>query len=216
MLAALYVGLVQGRSWTSGWLPPLVAMAGVVFIAAPRWGLSAFVAGGIAGLWKIQDLPNLILTTGNEYSYITRLAAWRIILFDIVRLNPILGLGPANYYWYTALFPIMGWYVVFNSHNQYMDLLAQTGVLGLFFYLWFFWEMLRLAWRMRNTLGDGFARAYVYGVFGGVMGTLAAGMLGDWVLPFVYNIGLAGFRASAFAWLFMGGLVALNGFSVER
>jgi hypothetical protein len=29
-------------------------------------------------------------------------------------------------------------------------------------------------------------------------------------LPFVYNIGIAGFRASMLAWLFLGGLVALE------
>jgi len=32
----------------------------------------------------------------------------------------------------------------------------------------------------------------------------------DWVLPFVYNIGLAGFRASVLGWLFLSGLVSLE------
>jgi hypothetical protein len=35
-------------------------------------------------------------------------------------------------------------------------------------------------------------------------------MLGDWVLPFVYNIGLQGFRTGLLAWLFLGGLVVLE------
>jgi len=35
-------------------------------------------------------------------------------------------------------------------------------------------------------------------------------MLADWFLPFVYNIGFAGFRTSALAWMFLGGLVALG------
>jgi hypothetical protein len=34
--------------------------------------------------------------------------------------------------------------------------------------------------------------------------------MGDWVIPFVYNIGMAGFRASVLAWLFMGGLVVIE------
>jgi len=34
-------------------------------------------------------------------------------------------------------------------------------------------------------------------------------MLGDWILPFLYNIGLMGFRASILFWLFTGGLIAL-------
>ena len=56
----------------------------------------------------------------------------------------------------------------------------------------------------------GFAQAYVYGALGGLVGTLAAGMLADRVLPFVYNIGLTGFRASMLAWLFLGGLVSIE------
>ncbi len=47
-------------------------------------------------------------------------------------------------------------------------------------------------------------------LFAGLAGTLAAGMLADWVLPFVYNIGLTGFRASALGWLFLGGLVTME------
>jgi len=48
----------------------------------------------------------------------------------------LLGVGPANYYHYTLINPIIGWYVKFNSHNNYLDLLAQTGILGLACFLW--------------------------------------------------------------------------------
>jgi len=41
------------------------------------------------------------------------------------------------------------------------------------------------------------------------LGAVAAGMLDDWVLPFVYNVTLDGFRASALGSIFLGGLVAL-------
>jgi hypothetical protein len=39
---------------------------------------------------------------------------------------------------------------------------------------------------------------------------LVAGMLGDWVIPFVYNVGLSGFRASVLGWIFLGGLVVIH------
>ena len=35
--------------------------------------------------------------------------------------------------------------------------------------------------------------------------------MADWILPFVYNIGFPGFQASVLVWLFLGGLVALEG-----
>jgi hypothetical protein len=104
----------------------------------------------------------------------------------------------------------MGYYVNFSSHNQYVDLIAQTGLLGLGCFLWFAWEVGRLGWGLRKRAPDGFARAYAVGAIGGLVGTLAAGMLADWLLPFVYNIGLAGFRASVLAWMLLGGLCALE------
>jgi hypothetical protein len=47
-------------------------------------------------------------------------------------------------------------------------------------------------------------------MIGGIVGILVAAVLGDWFIPFIYNVGLRGFRSSALAWLFLGGLVALE------
>jgi hypothetical protein len=38
---------------------------------------------------------------------------------------------------------------------------------------------------------------------------IVAGMLGDWVLPFFYNVGMRGFPSSMLGWFFLGGLVSL-------
>jgi hypothetical protein len=76
--------------------------------------------------------------------------------------------------------------------------------------LWFLLEMARLGWRLKKRAPAGFAQAYVYGALGGLAATAFAGLLGDWVLPFFYNVGLAGFRTSVLAWLFLGGLITLE------
>jgi O-antigen ligase len=139
----------------------------------------------------------------------TRLEAWRI-LGEIIAVNPVLGLGFANYHWYTPLFPILGYGVKFNSHNNYVDIVAQTGFLGLAAFFWFAVSLGLVAWRLRRRAAPGFQRAYAYGAIGGLAGSLAACMLGDWLLPFVYNIGLGGFRSSVIGWLFLGGILALD------
>jgi hypothetical protein len=208
-LAMLALGFSQHRDWASAWLPPLIAAGVAVWLRSWRLGLAltVLVVGG-----RIALEPELIadLIAADEYSINTRWAAWEIVLGQIARVSPVLGLGPSNYYYYTPLFSILGWNVQFNSHNQYVDLVAQIGFLGLLCYLWFALALGRLGWRLRTQVTDGFATAYVYGVLAGLAGTLATGMLADWVIPFVYNIGLKGFRSSAMAWIFMGGLVAIE------
>ncbi len=204
-----YVALSgEERSWASGWLPALVAFALLVWLRWPRAGSALGLIALASGLVFFPTIERLLLAD-NLYSLTTRQVAFDIVL-QVIKVNPLLGVGPANYYWYTPLYPILGWYVKFNSHNQYVDLVAQTGLLGLGFFLWFVVETGRLGWRLRNRFEDGFARAYVNSCLAGLVGTLVAGMLGDWFLPFVYNIGIAGFRASVLGWLFLGGLVALE------
>jgi O-antigen ligase len=131
-------------------------------------------------------------------------------LGEIIKVNPVLGLGPANYYWYTPLYAIRGYKVEFNSHNQYIDLLAQIGIVGTAFVLWFFVEAGILGWKLLKVVPEGFPKAYVYGAMGGLIATVISGTLGDWFLPFVYNVGILGMRSSILGWVFLGALVALE------
>jgi hypothetical protein len=212
--ATFSVGWFLGRDWISGWAPGLVAVMVIVYLRSWRLGLALTLAG--VAIKFIFD-PNLAgdLVAADQYSIDTRWAAYEIVL-QLVRANPILGLGMANYYHYTPLIPIMGWNVQFNSHSQYIDLIAQTGLVGFICFFWFVFEIGRLGWRLRTQVRGGFATAYVYGVLGGLVGTLAAGGLGDWVLPFVYNIGLPGLRASLLGWLFLGGLLVVEKLAKEQ
>ncbi len=218
ILFALVVGLfytsfIKNRGWTSGWLPALIAVF-VIYVISNQKKIPIIIMGivVIAGL-NLQTIYNLVMAGDNPYSLTTRLEAWKI-LGQIIMVNPIFGLGPANYYWYTPLFQIAGYYVPFNSHNNYVDIIAQTGLLGLACFLWFAWEVGNLGFKLRTMASEGFARAYVYGCLGGLAGTLVAAMLGDWVIPFVYNVGYDGFRSSMLAWVFLGGLVTLEQISI--
>jgi O-antigen ligase len=200
----LYSGFFLYFRWKSGWLPPFVAVATIAYLRSWRAGL---VLALLALVPVMQLLPDFLAS--DDYSVSTRLDAW-IIMAEIIKVNPILGVGFGNYYWYTPLFRIRGWTVTFNSHNNYVDIVAQTGLVGLACFFWFFAEAGRLGWQLRDRVPDGFAKGYVYGALGGLAATLVAAMLGDWVLPFVYNIGLSGFRTGVLAWLFLGGLLALE------
>jgi O-antigen ligase len=210
VVAQLYVRLSGGnQEWVSGWLPPLVAAMVIVWLYNWRLGLSVTLAAGAGLLVYYTVLHEAVWTDSQQYSAFSRAATWPIML-EIVKVNPILGVGPANYYYYTPLYSIWGWYVKFNSHNNYWDILAQTGLLGLSLFGWLVFELGRLGWRLRWMVQDSFSRGYAAAALGGLAAMLFSGMMGDWFLPFLYNIGFPGFRASIFAWLFLGGLLALN------
>ena len=204
VLVTIYILLFQKFDDKSGWLSSFVCIA--VIIGARSWR-AVLALGPVAVLSALYLWKGLVAT--DEYSISTRFDAWSIMA-QIIKINPVLGLGFANYYWYTPLFPIRGYAVSFNSHNNYVDIVAQTGFVGLVCLLLFFWHVGWLGWRLREQVPGGFARAYVYGVLGGLAGMVVAGMFGDWVLPFFYNIGLNGFRSSMLGWLFLGGLVGLE------
>jgi hypothetical protein len=140
-------------------------------------------------------------------------------VLDVTMRNPITGLGPAAYRAYARLDPLYYRGAVWfepnvSSHNNYVDLLSQTGLLGLGLFLWFVVELARLGLRLRTHFSErpaaGFATGYVNGVLATGAGALTVMLLADWILPFVYNIGFPGFQASILVWLFLGGLVALE------
>ncbi|MCC6499791.1 MAG: hypothetical protein IT313_05930 [Anaerolineales bacterium] len=204
VLVTMYVAMIQARDWKSGWVPPLVSALALLALRYRKLILIGIPLAMIYGGIVVQDL---IAT--DTYSWGTRVDAWLVVL-EISKVSPLIGLGFANYYWYAPLFNLRGYYIQFNSHSQYVDLIAQTGIIGLFCFLWILFEVTRLAWSLKDKVTEGFSRAYAYGIIGGMAGVILAAFLVDWVLPFAYNIGLDGFRASILPWVFFGGLVSIQ------
>ena len=203
--ATMYVAFVVQNDWKSGWVPAAIGMG--IVVALSSWRVTVMML--LAALLPAGAIAQRLIMS-DAYSFSTRVEAWEI-LAQIVKVNPILGLGPANYYWYTPLFPIRGYFVSFNSHNQYVDLIAQFGFVGLLAFAWFAWEIGRVVWRMlRANLADDFARAYVISAAGGLVALLVAGFFGDWLFPFFYNVTMNGFRSAVLPWIFLGGLVAIE------
>jgi hypothetical protein len=145
-LVTFFVGIFQAYDWKSGWVPPLAVVAVILGLKYPRLFILAIpFALIVAGSLFVDVIAS------DEYSWGTRIDAW-IIVLEISKASPLLGLGFSNYYFYTPLFPIRGWYVSFNSHSQYVDLIAQVGFLGLFCFFWIFYAVGRICLEMINKL----------------------------------------------------------------
>lgn len=214
-LVLLIIGLfvtnwVYGRrEWVSGWLPPLIALYVIIWLRSWKLGLIITFTGGLILVLAYPVIYSEVMTDTQQYSAYSRFATLSI-MFELFKTSPLFGLGPANYRFYTPLFYLLGWRVQFNSHNNYVDILVQTGLLGMIFFLWLIIELAILTWRLRRRTDNGFVQGYLAATLGGLVGLLFSGFLGDWFLPYLYNIGIPGFRASLFAWLFLGGVVAIE------
>ena len=204
VIVIFYVDISQNYDWKSGWVPAVVAAAALVGLRFKKLAVFAIPFVFAVGVYLASDL-----IAGEAWSWGTRLDAW-IVVLNISSVSPLVGVGFANYYWYARVFSIRGYSISFNSHSQFIDLIAQTGILGLLCFFWILFEVSRLAWDLSQRLNDGFARGYAYGVLVGVLGSLMAAFLVDWVLPFAYNIGLDGVRASILPWIFFGGLISIE------
>jgi O-antigen ligase len=205
-LLVVVFGLLRRGEWVSGWLPPALAIGVLLWLKDWRMGLVATAVGGLVLLPSFLEYYNAqINTETQQWSSFTRFATWPIV-FELIKANPISGLGPAVYPYLTSLYFYLGYYVSFNTHNNYFDIILQSGLIGLALFGWLAAVLLREGWRQGRSKGDGFRRGYANGALAALAATLVAGLFADWFLPFVYNIGIPGFQASIYVWLFAGGL----------
>jgi O-antigen ligase len=135
----------------------------------------------------------------------TRLDVWSHAI-AVIGDQILLGLGPAGYApYYMTYSPDQA----LSSHSGYLDILAQTGLVGSLFFLWFLVALFRLAFAARRRWTEGLPAGLAHGGLAGLAGMTVAMALGDWVIPFVYNQTLAGFRYTLHSWIILGAVAAL-------
>lgn len=227
------------RPWQAFLLLVLGACLFYAFVAqqetASNWVGLAAVLGTLIWLrfrrlrWAIVVVLIVLLALGvlvpSLYQFAGGDAEWalsggsRLLLsgrvIEVTMRNPVTGLGPAAYRPYANMKPLpygRAYWVTpqINSHNNYVDLFAHGGIVGLLLFFWFVWEVARLGLALRKRYTGDFTAGYVNGMLAAGAGALVIMALADWILPFVYNIGFDGFQASVLVWLFLGGLVALE------
>jgi O-antigen ligase len=221
LVAAGYIVWIKLNVWVSGWMPFTTAVAAVIWFWFWRRNRPlGLVVVLLLILLVVILFPWLLSHAGGEteldMSWGGRLVLYRATL-DIVKEHPILGLGPASYRHYgktrwlsTGFGHALYLQPLVSSHNNYLDVYAQQGLVGVALFLWLLFALGRVGWKLLRRYEGDFEAGYVHGALGGFVGALVAMLLADWFLPFVYNIGFPGFRTSAVAWMFLGGLVALE------
>lgn len=212
IVANVYYYFIQNRLWLSGWLPMFVGIAIVTLIRSRRLFLVLMLASLILVADRLDDFYQSIIVANVNEGGLQRLEIWAINIDHVMR-HPLFGSGPGGYAVY---------YMTYNpatarsTHNNYFDVLAQNGVIGLLVFLvmmaTFLWIGLKTIRQVRGQAGDWQARnmAFAAAGLGITAASLVSMMLGDWMLPFAYNQTITGFDSAVFAWLIMGGLAALH------
>lgn len=217
LTAALHYAFVQQREVASNWVGLTTVLGVLIWLRFSRLRRWLVVLVGVLMLAGVL-FPALYDFAGGDEEWLvsggSRLALIERVV-EVTMRNPITGLGPAAYrpYANSKPLPYLGAYWVaplVNSHNNYVDLFAHGGILGLALFAWFSVEVARLSLRLRRRYTVGFAAGYVSSMLAVGAGALVIMLLADWMLPFVYNIGFPGFQASVLVWLFLGGLAALE------
>ncbi|MEJ5308899.1 MAG: O-antigen ligase family protein [Anaerolineae bacterium] len=217
LIAVFVYAFVLMEDRTSNWLGIAVVLGMLLWLRLRKLRRILMILGGL--------LLIVGLVSGALYEFAGGDEKWdesgasRLVLIErVVKValrNPITGLGPASYRNYAGMEPLLyqralWFHPLINSHNNYVDLFAHTGIVGLALFLWFAWALFRLGRRLGDYYQSGFVGGYVNGMTAAWVGSLVIMLLADWILPFVYNIGFPGFQASLLVWLFLGGLVALE------
>ncbi len=211
----MYIQIQLGITWLSGWLPVVVAIVLVTLFYSRKLAL-VFVLVGIVYLWLTSDIFSANLERENQESGVTRTAAWEQAL-DVTVDHLFLGTGPAGYHYYLTAYGIYDTGIAQLSHNNYVDILSQTGILGLIAYATFWIGVGIMAWKLLWTpMPTDFLRGLKAAVLAAYPVTLLSMMLGDWVIPFPYTQTLAGIDHTIWHWMMAGILMALYYFASDQ
>jgi hypothetical protein len=203
-LGWLWYGYGRRVAWLISWAPSFVVLS-VLGVMRSRWlVILVVVALVLVGVRYAQTRAQGEFAESGQ----TRLIAWAQN-WRVTAHHWLFGTGPAGYAaYYMSYFPT----TAMATHSNYIDLFAQTGIVGLAFYVWFFgvlvWSGYRLCRRLRGQ--GGFEEALANAAFAGAVGCVAAMALGDWLIPFAYTNTIAGFDYIVYSWLLLGAIPVLN------
>jgi len=205
--AAVLWGFGLHIQWIAGWLPGIIALIGLTWLRSKKL-LVIFLVVLVVLVVTNWAYFSKAIESEASISGDTRLAAWRLN-WKVTAEHWLFGTGPGGYAaYYMTYFPGQAT----ATHSNYMDILAQTGVVGLAFYLWLFgsivWFGVKLWSEVRGKRD--FTTALTAAALTGTLGCLVIMAFGDWLIPFAYTQTIMGYRYAVYNWLFMGTLFSLS------
>ena len=189
-LAAILLTIGIFISWSRGsWLGFVTSIVTVIFAIPRRLThgvvIASTVVAFIAGAWAIGIIPASVIDrisssteeffafqdvrgvdiTPENYPVVERLAHWQAAM-NMVTAHPWLGVGIGNYEIAYPHYRLINWdEPLGHAHNYYLNVLAETGIIGLMGYIVAWLVILWLTWRARSH-PDILSRFVAIGLFG--------------------------------------------------
>jgi O-antigen ligase len=201
----------------SGWLPALVAMLILLFLYSRKWFSFMVIVATILCVLNFPLIYSATVGAKEQEGTLSGETSRGSLLqqaLQVAKDHPILGTGPAGYAnYYITYFRELA----LSTHNNYLDMLLQYGLLGLCTFIWICLALIKELWKSSRLHPRGsFERAFTLGAFAGVCGMMPAMWLGDWAIPFAYNQTISGFNYTGYNWVFPGLALALGYIARER
>lgn len=199
--ATALMGAALVASWSRGGWLGMVAAIVVMVAALPRgsWlgvGLVALVLVGAFGLDAVGLLPGSVSARLTDfaqyarfedvrgvgindanYAVVERLAHWQAAL-NMWQANFVTGVGFGDYEPAYPAFRLVNWPIALgHAHNYYLNVAAETGIVGLLAYVVLWLTVLWQTWRLTRDMDQPVWRR-----------GLAIGLLGAWTHLSVHHV----------------------------
>jgi O-antigen ligase len=161
-----------------GWLGFVLAML-VFFLLKDRRALFMLLLFGAVGIFFLpESILERAASIGNlqESSTAYRLSIWTASL-RIIADYWVSGIGPglptfAMVYPYFSLAAGMA----YHSHNLFLQLVVEMGIMGLAAFLWMMWVFIRVGLQSWRKIQDPYLKNLLIGLIAGMAGFLLQGM----------------------------------------
>ncbi|PYP93180.1 MAG: hypothetical protein DMG65_01530 [Candidatus Angelobacter sp. Gp1-AA117] len=155
-------------------------LAGLLVIGILKNRKMVLVVAGLLLTWQlivpvaVQERINM---TVDEDQHLEESANQRVQLWtdaqELVRSNPALGTGYATYMYMGRVEGLK------DTHNIYVKVLVETGVIGMVVFLWLLARLFSTAWRLFRQSGDAFSNGLALGLLSLLGCLLVANLFGD-------------------------------------
>ena len=201
----------------SAWVPAVVGMLIILFLKSRKWFCIFLVVATILIALNYDKLYAATVGEKEKEGTLAGETSRSSLLgqaFNVSQDHLILGTGPAGY---------ANYYLTYyrdhalSTHNNYLDMLLQYGLVGLGTFLWLCVTSIKEVWNSsRKQKPATFEQGFTIGAFGAAVGMMPAMWLGDWVIPFAYNQTIFGFNYTGYNWFFIGLVLALGNIQTKK